>query len=560
MSESDETRNTDDHRPAAETPAEPVASWPQYTWPPLAADQPEPTVPNAPTAPAPTADEPAPDAAWASWPPTQPQPAAAATPPGPYATAPNSAAPNPAAPYAADPYATAPNAGDPYVTAPYPSGPYAANPNPGPSGPSESWGAGPWAPPPPAWGAPGRPAAWPPIPPAPAAPTKARRGLAALAALALVFASAGVGAGVAIAVHNNSNTRTFDSAGTNSLGNNPPTGNGGTGVTLPGGGNGSVPSGGGTLDMSAIAAKVDPALVNIDTTLAQGRAAGTGMLISSTGEILTNNHVIADAKTIKVVIGGTGPSHDAKVVGYDVTEDVALLQITDNVSNLPTITFGDPKQAQVGDPVVAIGNAGGKGGTPSVSQGQITLLDQQVTAGDQGGNQETLQGMIQISAPIQPGDSGGALVDETGKILGMNTAAAGGGRFNSAGSDIGFAIPIDNAVGIVGQIRTGVETDKVHIGDRALLGVQVVDLAGQSAPVTAGALVKQVQDHTGASAAGMQIGDVLVSIDGKAVTDSASLRAVLAKLHPGDSVRVGWVDSTGQKHEASVKLVVGPPL
>ena len=132
----------------------------------------------------------------------------------------------------------------------------------------------------------------------------------------------------------------FDSAGTNnSIGNNPPTGNGGTGGTLPGGGV-TVPSGSGTLDMSAIAAKVDPSVVNIDTTLAQGRAAGTGMLISSTGEILTNNHVIADATSIKVVIGGAGPSHDAKVVGYDVTEDVALLQITDKVSNLPTITFG----------------------------------------------------------------------------------------------------------------------------------------------------------------------------------------------------------------------------
>ena len=489
MSESDETPA----EPPAEPPTEPVASWPQYAWPPTAA-------PTAPTEPV-----------WASWPPTQPQPA---TPPAP------------------DPYAP---------------------------GPSQTWGAGPWVPPQPAWGTHGGPAVWPPMPSPPVAPAKARRGLAALAALALVLASAGVGAGVAIAVHNNSNTRTFDAAGNNSLGNNPPS-NGGLGGTLPGGGTDTVPSGSGTLDMSAIAAKVDPALVNIDTTLAQGRAAGTGMLISSTGEILTNNHVIADATSIKVVIGGTGPSHDAKVVGYDVTEDVALIQITDNVSNLPTITFGDPNQAQVGDPVVAIGNAGGKGGTPSVSQGRITALDQEVTAGDPGGNQETLEGMIQINAPIQPGDSGGALIDRNGKILGMNTAAAGGGRFNSTGSNIGFAIPIDNAIGIVGQIRSGVETDKVHIGDRALLGVQVEDLNGQSAPVTEGALVVKVQDNTGAKDAGVQIGDVLVTLNGKPVTDSASLRAVLAPLHPGDSIRVGWVDSTGQKHEASVKLVVGPPL
>ena len=144
------------------------------------------------------------------------------------------------------------------------------------------------------------------------------------------------------------------------------------GSNLPGGGNlGTSPSGTGSLDVSAIEAKVDPALVNINTTLAQGRAAGSGMLISSTGEILTNNHVIADATSIKVVIGGTGPSHDAKVVGYDVTEDVALLQIVDKVSNLPTVTFGEPSKVHIGDPVVAIGNALGRGGKPSASQGRL---------------------------------------------------------------------------------------------------------------------------------------------------------------------------------------------
>jgi S1-C subfamily serine protease len=543
MSESDETWNAEDGRPTEETPVEPAASWPQYTWPPATNHEPnhEPDpAPSPDPTPEPATGEPPTEPVWAAWPPTPPQPAAAGDP-GPYAVD----------PYTADPYATDPYAAHPYTTSPYAAPPNPARPNP------DAWGPSPWAPPPPAWGS--GPAVWPPVAPAPA-PTKVRRGLAAIAALALVLASAGVGAGVAIAVHNNSNTSSFDRAGNNSLGNNPSGGNG-IGGTVPGGGTGSVPSGSGTLDMSAIAAKVDPALVNIDTTLAQGRAAGTGMLISSTGEILTNNHVIADSTSIKVVIGGTGPSHDAKVVGYDVTEDVALLQITDQVSNLPTITFGEPKQAQIGDPVVAIGNAGGKGGTPSVSQGRITALDQEVTAGDSGGNQETLLGMIQINAPIQPGDSGGALVDRNAKIIGMNTAAAGGGRFNSqAGSSVGFAIPIDDAVSIVNQIRTGIETDKIHIGDRALLGVQVEDLNGQAAPVTEGALVVGVQDNTGASDAGVQTGDVLVTLEGKSVADSAALRKTLGKFHPGDSVRVGWVDSTGQKHEASVKLVAGPPL
>jgi S1-C subfamily serine protease len=536
MSESDQTENPEDRDPTEPTPVEPVASWPQYTWPPTAPGGPvetnpgwaEATDPRANPIGSPGGGEAASGPTWASWPPTQPNPAQA-----------NPAQPNPTQPNPTQPISS----GDPYAYAP---------------GASESGG---WTPSPAGWGAPG-PGGWPASAPASPPPAKARRGLAALAALALVLTSAGVGAGVAIAVHNNSAPRTFDASGGTS--NNTPSGNGNTGGNNGGnfgGGTGSVPSGTGTLDTSAIAAKIDPALVNINTTLAQGRAAGTGMLISSNGEILTNNHVIADATSIKVVIGGTGPSHTAKVVGYDVTEDVAVLQISDQVSNLPTVTFGDPSKVSVGDPVVAIGNALGQGGTPKASQGQVTALDQQVTAGDSAGTQETLQGLIQINAPIQPGDSGGALVDRNAKIIGMNTAAAGGGRFNSqVGSNIGFAIPIDNAVNIVSQIRTGKNTDKVYIGDRALLGVQVAALNGQVAPVTTGALVEGVQQNTGASDAGIVAGDVVVSLNGTPVTDPASLRLALVKFHPGDSVSVGWVDSTGNRHNQDVKLIVGPPL
>ncbi len=527
MSESDQTWNADDRGPE---PANP--SWPQYTWPPVVSEASTPGTPAESGAPEP----------WpsVSWPPVQPDPPVQTDPTVPYPTVP-----------ATGPYASAPYSGDPY------------------SGGRDAA----WTPPPPGWGGAGPTgsAAWPPVPPvppvataptAPHAPTKARRGVAALAALALVLASAGVGAGVAIAVHNNSDTRSFSAdttpSGNGGLGNNGGFGNNGTSGNN---GTGTVPFGSGTLDTNAIAAKVDPALVNINTTLAQGRAAGTGMLISSTGEILTNNHVIADATRIRVTIGGTGATYDAKVVGYDVTEDVALLQITDKVSNLPTITFGDPSKVQVGDPVVAIGNALGQGGTPKASQGHVTALDQQVTAGDEGGTQETLEGMIQINAPIQPGDSGGALVDASGKVIGMNTAAAGGGQFNArVGSNVGFAIAIDNAVGIVSQIRSGTETDKVHIGDRALLGVQVQDLNGQNSQATSGALVVGVQPNTGAADAGIQTNDVLTTLNGKPITDSASLRLGLVKFHPGDSVSVGWVDTSGNSHTADVKLVVGPPL
>ncbi len=467
MTESDNTWNADDNRSEPEPPTtdtgalHPDFSWPQYTWPPPADAAAASTPEQEPTLPP---SVPAAGTGSVSWPPTQP-----------------TVAPDPTVAYG-----PGRSGAGPYGAGPYGAGPYGA------SGANPPAGAepGPWGAPLPGW-SPAAPPSWPPTGPPPRQPTKARRGIAALAALALVLASAGVGAAVAVAVHRNSDTQAFSANGNGTTNGNGgfnggtlPSGNGLGGGTFGGGagdgGTGSIPGGSGSLDQAAIAAKVTPALVDINTTLAQGRAAGTGMLISSTGEILTNNHVIADATSIKVTIAGTGPTYNAKVVGYDVTEDVALVQITDKVSGLPTVTFGDPSKVQVGDPVVAIGNALGKGGTPSVSQGQVTRLDQQVTAGDGNGNQETLEGMIQINAPIQPGDSGGALVDSSGSIIGMNTAAAGGGQFNSqSGSNVGFAIPIDHAVSIVSQIRTGVETDKVHIGDRALLGVQVQDLDGQ---------------------------------------------------------------------------------
>jgi S1-C subfamily serine protease len=219
---------------------------------------------------------------------------------------------------------------------------------------------------------------------------------------------------------------------------------------------------------------------------------------------------------------------------------------------------------RTGSNILTFGNAGGVGGTPSASSGQVTGLDQQVTASDGQGNQETLEGMIQIDAPIQPGDSGGALINNAGQIIGMNTAAAGSRGFDmpsgSNGSNIGFAIPIDNAVHIVSQIRSGNETGTVFIGDRGLLGVQIEDAGGQSAAVSSGALVVGVQNGSGADQQGIQTGDVVTEVDGKPVTDSATLRTALSHFHAGDSVKVVWVDSAGSRHEASVKLVVGPPL
>jgi S1-C subfamily serine protease len=229
-----------------------------------------------------------------------------------------------------------------------------------------------------------------------------------------------------------------------------------------------------------IAAKVDPGLVDVVTTLGyqSGKAAGTGMVLTSTGEVLTNNHVIDGATSIKATDVGNGRTYTAKVVGYDKTHDLAVLQLQ-NASGLQTVTLSSAG-AQSGQKVVALGNALGKGGTPSVVSGRITGLSQSITASDQGaGDSEQLTGMISHNAPIQPGDSGGPLANTEGEVIGMNTAASDSSSSGSPSQSSqaqtatqAFAIPITRASSIAGQIEAGTPSSTVHIGATAFLGVE----------------------------------------------------------------------------------------
>src|SRR5215468_5804025 len=229
-----------------------------------------------------------------------------------------------------------------------------------------------------------------------------------------------------------------------------------------------------------IAAKVDPGLVDIVTTLGYqgGKAAGTGMVLTSTGEVLTNNHVINGATSIKATDVGNGRTYTAKVVGYEKTHDVAVLQLQ-NASGLPTVTLSSDGP-QSGEKVIALGNALGKGGTPSVATGRITGLGQSITASDEGAaDAERLTGMIGHNAPIQPGDSGGPLVNTEGEVIGMNTAASsssGSGSPSPSGqaqtATQAFAIPITRASSIADQIEAGTPSSTVHIGATAFLGVE----------------------------------------------------------------------------------------
>ena len=217
--------------------------------------------------------------------------------------------------------------------------------------------------------------------------------------------------------------------------------------------------------------------MDIDTTLGYSgeEAAGTGIVLTSNGEILTNNHVIDGATTISVTDVGNGKTYSASVVGYDKTKDVAVLQLH-NASGLQTASI-TTSTASVGETVVGIGNAGGTGGTPSAAGGTVTALDQSITASDEGdGTSEQLTGLIETNADIQAGDSGGSLVNSAGQVIGMDTAASSGTSFQSAQESSGYqgyAIPIGEATTLAKEIEAGDSSSTVHIGTTAFLGVEI---------------------------------------------------------------------------------------
>jgi S1-C subfamily serine protease len=303
-----------------------------------------------------------------------------------------------------------------------------------------------------------------------------------------------------------------------------------------------------------VAAKVTPGIVNINVTLSgNGGAAGTGMIITSTGQVLTNNHVIDGETSISVELPSTGRTYSAHVLGYDLTDDVALLQI-DGGSPFTTVSIGNSSSVSIGDPVVALGNALGRNGAPAVTTGNVTALNRTITASDQsGGDVETVHGLIEVDAQIQPGDSGGPLANSSGTVIGMNTAAQSAGRFSQQTTTTAYAIPINTAITVVRQIQSGRSTSTVHVGNtRALLGVGAQDTSN-------GVQVVQVQGGSPAAAAGITVGSIITALNGTTVATNSALRNAIVTHNPGDSVSVTWTDTTGHSHTATVQLTSGPP-
>jgi S1-C subfamily serine protease len=313
---------------------------------------------------------------------------------------------------------------------------------------------------------------------------------------------------------------------------------------------------------SSIAARVDPALVDINVALGYqgGRAAATGIVLTSTGLVLTNNHVVSGATAISATDIGNGRTYTATVLGYDRTHDVALIQLK-GASGLTTATLGDSSTVAVGDAVVAIGNAGGTGGTPTAAAGTIVALDQQIVASDEtSATSEQLTGLFQTDAAIRPGDSGGPLVDAGGQVVGIDTAASSQYSFQSTRTE-GFAVPIDTATQIVAQIESNQSTATVHVGATAFLGVQLTttDQAfGGTTGLQSGAVVVGVLSGSPAAQTGLAAGDTIVSLGGHAVSSPTSLSDLLGAYHPGDTITVGWVDQSGGSHSASLQLATGP--
>ncbi|MEO7125488.1 MAG: trypsin-like peptidase domain-containing protein [Nakamurella sp.] len=336
------------------------------------------------------------------------------------------------------------------------------------------------------------------------------------------------------------------SNGGGSNGGQSPSGGQGSGGSHQPGTISSAP--GAPKNISDIAAKVDKSVVDIDDLFGyqQAAGAGTGIVLTSTGLVLTNNHVIDGATTIKATDRGNGKTYTATVVGYSPTSDIALVQLT-GASGLATATLGDSSAVTVGEPIVGIGNAEGVGGTPSAAGGSVMALNKSVSVGDDMyGTTTQLTGMIQINADILPGDSGGPLVTASGQVIGIDTAAAAGQE--TAASDFeGEATPINTAKAIVATIESGHGTDTVHVGQTAALGL-----------LMQGNVVGGVIPNGAAAAANLQAGDEITSVGGHPITAGTSLQNLMLGYHPGQSVSLGWADPTGAAHHATVKLGSGP--
>ena len=288
-------------------------------------------------------------------------------------------------------------------------------------------------------------------------------------------------------------------------------------------------------------------IVDVYTTLGyqEGVAAGTGMILTPSGEVLTNNHVIEGATKFKVVDVTTHKKYNATVVGYSVSRDIAVLQLA-KAWGLRTVKAGSPAGVRVGMQVVARGNAQGLGGSPKTAHGRILGLHRKIVAKDEGNESETLTNLIATNAPVVPGYSGGPLEDLKHRVLGVVTAGS------TEGIHRGFAIPIKQALNLARQIESGKSNSNVHVGPTAFLGITLDNTAE-------GAVVERVLPKLAAANAGLAVGDIITSLDGNTISSVSDIRKTVLTLTPGKAVSVEWTERSGTAQTGSITPTSGPP-
>lgn len=297
---------------------------------------------------------------------------------------------------------------------------------------------------------------------------------------------------------------------------------------------------------------VQPAVARVDTRVdyQQAYGIGTGIVLSPDGEVLTNYHVVQGANAVSATVNDR--SYPADLIGYDRQHDIALLQLR-GADGLPTATIGDSNALAPGDPVVALGNAQGSDAPLTQEVGTVTAFGRTVNAQDElTGSSDEITGLFEFAAPVRAGDSGGPVINGAGQVVGMTTAASVNFRMGPGGK--GFAIPINEAMAIAGQIRSRTPSGSVHIGAPTMLGVGV----GSTPRRGGGVVVQDVMRGGPAEAAGLAPGDLLTTIDGTSLDSARTLTLVLDRHYPGDVIGLTWIDPTGAQHNGKATLVAGP--
>jgi S1-C subfamily serine protease len=320
---------------------------------------------------------------------------------------------------------------------------------------------------------------------------------------------------------------------------------------------------------ATVVAGVDPAVVDVNATLGylNESGAGTGIVITSSGEILTNNHVIRNATSISVTDVGNGRRYPATVVGYDVADDIAVLKLK-GAAGLQTVSIGSSTGIAIGQRVTAVGNAGGVGNAPSRASGSVLALDKSVTAKNEDGTSEPLTNMIETNALTQAGDSGGPLIDASGRVIGISTAAFGAYVLPSGQTgSVAFAVPIEKALASARLIDAGRASAAIHIGATALLGVAVQAAVTKTtgsglmyirAVHVDGAYVNNAVPGSPATHAGLAPGDLITTFAGRKISSPTTLTKALLRYAPNASVTIAWLDPSGTSHHASIRLGTGP--